>query len=581
MNSLSSRMFFTVISTIMLVFVLPLSLCSGKEGSEGRNSKISSVVVYPNHAQVTREIVVKVKDGENSVKFTNLVSILNPQNLRATASDGIRITGTETKKVFLKESHTDEIKKLDAKIQSTMDSVEALSTEKDQWAEEKLFYTSIKDRVAGEIGKELSNNKISVEDWAKTLEFIRQGVKSCDKEMASRNLAIRSLNKELDMFNRERISYAQRRTTEMKEVTVSFTSDQVRDAVVRIHYIVPAASWTPVYDVHLNKGVDEVQMIGYGDVTQWTGETWNDVSLTLAMSRPDFQLSLPELKPTVVSFDAKEMQMIAKDIYTLNSNPVSEAKNWSRSRFKGQQDLFNFQNNLEQLAYNDDSQLMQYGLNREIVKQALSRLVDRFAGVRYKVSQNETIPCDSSPHKVVVFSGNVPVSLKHVATPTLGDTVVLKGDMKNTTGYPILEGNVSLFIDNSYVGASRTDSAAQNEEISFCFGPDDALVVARELMKRDVKGPEKFRQSQVITYSYKINAENFNDHKSTVQINDQIPTSKNQDIQVKFVESNIDYTIDEQTGKLTWFVDIERGKKKEITFSFSVECPVERTLYWK
>jgi uncharacterized protein (TIGR02231 family) len=333
--------------------------------------------------------------------------------------------------------------------------------------------------------------------------------------------------------------------------------------------------------VHLDRLGKAVQIIGYGHVTQWTGEAWENVRITLAMSRPDFELVLPELKPIVVSLSPQEMQQLAKDIALLNEAPQQQAMEWSRQRFKGQQERMNFRRNLEQLSRDSDANLMQYGLNRKIIENALARLVDRFAGVRYEIPQAEAIPCDGSPHKVVAFSGTVPVSLTHVATPALGDTVVLRGDLRNATGHPILEGDISLFIDHSYVGASRISSAAQNEGLSFCFGPDDALVVKRELVKRTVKGPEKFRQSQVVTYHYKIVVENFSDRMAKVEVADQIPTSKTADIQVRFLESEDAPLLEEQTGKLTWSTEVKPGQKSEIEFSFSIEGPVGMTVYWK
>jgi uncharacterized protein (TIGR02231 family) len=336
-----------------------------------------------------------------------------------------------------------------------------------------------------------------------------------------------------------------------------------------------------VYDVHLNRESQEVEIIGYGHVTQWTGESWEDVKVTLAMSRPDFELILPELKPLVVSLSAQEMQQLAKDISILNEAPQQQAVEWSKTRFKGRQERLNFRRNLEQLSRESDANLMQYGLNRKQIEQALTRLVDRFAGVRYVLPRTESIPCDGSPHKVVAFSGAVPVVLTHVATPALGDTVVLKGEIKNTTGHPLLDGEISLFIDSSYVGASRITSAAQNEGASFCFGPDDALVVKRELVERTVEGPEKFRQSQVITYHYLLTVENFNDRRANLEVADQIPVSKTSDVRVRFIESSEEHTLEEHSGKLTWTLDVGPGEKKEISFCFSVECPVGRTVSWK
>jgi uncharacterized protein (TIGR02231 family) len=536
--------------------------------------------VYPNHAQVTREILVDARPGDNTVTFTALVPTLNPENLRATASEGLRITGTETRTVFLRESLSEEIKALDRRIQELSDAIAALERSSARWKEERLFYSSIKQRVSSELGKELTENRISVADWESMLQFVRKGLEECDRQMSVIGLEKRERMKELEVLTHRRNAYVQRRPKEMKEVTVSFSAAKAGQKAIRIHYIVPSARWVPIYDVHLDRESKTVQVIGYGHVAQWTGENWENVDLTLAMSRPDFEMSLPELKPLVASLDAQEMQQLARDITELNEAPQQQARQWAKRRFKGQQGYERFRRNLEQLAEEDDAQLMQFGLNRKIITEALTRLVDRFAGVRYEVARAETIPCDNSPHKVVVFSSTVPVDLKHVATPALGETVVLRGDVKNTTGHPILEGDISLFIDNSYVGASKTTSAALNEGLSFCFGPDDALVVERELVKRTVQDPEMFRESQIITYRYSITVENFNDRVASVEIADQIPISKQPDVRVTFLESNEDHRLDEPTGKLAWAIDVDPGKRSEITFLFSIECPADRTVYW-
>jgi len=574
---ISLKAFFIFAGCIWLLTNTAPADIPGTESS----SKITHVVVYPNHAQVTRELWIDADKGENTIRFTGLVPILNPGNLRATASEGVRITGTETRTVFLKESHTDEIKELDAKIQALSDKIAALMNASARWDEEKAFYAALKERVSREVGKELAKNKISVSDWEKMLAFVREGLLTGDEKTAAIEIEVRDLERDLGLFEKKRQAYLQRHPKEMREVTVSFTAADSGRKAIRIHYIVPSAGWTPVYDIHLDRQSGQVLVVGHGQVTQRTGESWKDVLLTLAMSRPDFELALPVIKPLVVSFSAEEMRQIAVFVNDLNEQPQASAREWSMQRFKGQQEAENFKRNLEQLSQVQEDQLVQYGLNRKIIREALSRLVDRFAGVRYDLKKTETIPCDASPHKVVVFASQVPVDLKYVATPVLGNTVVLKGEIRNTTGYPILEGQISVFIDNSYVGASKVKSAAQNEGMSFCFGPDDALVVKRELKKRTVKGPENFRQSQVITYDYCITVENFNDRVATVEVTDQIPTSQTSEIQVEFQNSNHKEHLEKQTGILTWTLDVPPAEKEKIDFSFSIECPVGRTVYWK
>ena len=331
----------------------------------------------------------------------------------------------------------------------------------------------------------------------------------------------------------------------------------------------------------LDRARQEVTITGYGQVTQWTGEVWTDVHLTLAMSRPDSELSLPALTPMIASLDDAEMAKLAQDVAFLNQMAGEQARKWSKERFGRRQERETFRRNLEQLQRYSATSLKEYGLSRESVEGALTRLVDRFAAVRYEIEGRESIPYDSSAHKVVTFSATVPVDLQYVATPALGDSVALLGSITNTTGYPILEGPVSLFVDRSYVGVSQVTGAAQNEKVSLGFGPDDGLVVARKLVTRDVKGPEAFRLSQVITYHYEITVENFNDRAVEVQVADQIPVSKTPDIQVAYLGSTVEAGLEEQVGVLRWPLAIDAGGRLVMKYGFSVECPVDKQVHWQ
>lgn len=548
---------------------------------DGVNSEVSAVVVYPNHAQVTRAMSVEAKGGLNVVKFTGLPSILNPHSLRATVSPGARITGTETKSVLLKESLSGEIKLLEDEIETLTHALEAEKRSLERWKEERAFYASIKNRTSSDLGKELKENRISVEDWKRMLTFVRDGLSECDEAMSGIDRTLRDSTEALEVLKNQHGKYAQSGPKEMKEVLVSFHSGSAGGATVRIHYIVPFTAWVPIYDVHLDRGSKRVRIIGYGQVTQWTGEPWKDVQLSFAMTRPDFELALPKLETKMVSFDALELEQIARDLFKITAAPLKQAKEWSKTQFKREQDRENFRRNLEQLLLEDEDRLRPYGLNRKLIRAALSRLVDRFAGVRYDLAQKETIPCDGSTHKVVIFSAEVPVNLKYVATPALGDVIMLKGDIKNSTGHPILAGGISMFVDNAYAGVSKIPSAAQNEGLTFCFGPDDTLAVERALIDRTVKGPEQFRQSQVITYEYCIRVENFGGQVACVEVMDQIPLSNIPEIQVDFLTSNLESKLDEQTGSLKWVLDVEPGQGKDISFSFSIECPVDKTVHWR
>ena len=78
---------------------LPLSAASGSRapapplpvvppGPEPVASRVTDVVVFPQHAQISRGVRVEAAAGENCVVLGDLVPKLNPHTLRASAGDG-------------------------------------------------------------------------------------------------------------------------------------------------------------------------------------------------------------------------------------------------------------------------------------------------------------------------------------------------------------------------------------------------------------------------------------------------------------------------------------------------------------
>lgn len=572
-----------------MISVLTLTLCVACSASvqtadaapDAQASRITSVVAFPEHAEITREIEVDAARGLNRVVFGELVPGLDPNTLRASAGEGARVTGTEVNTAFLDAPLTAEIAALDGRIAQLSDALALQALRKGRLDERAAFLSAVKGRLGTDIETGVARGEVSVDEWEDVLAFVQEGLAACDDERIAYALEVRRLETEREQVVAERKTYAGRQPKEKKQVTVSFHADTAGEVPIRIHYLVDTATWRPSYDVHLDRARGRLGIVGYGQVVQWTGEPWDDVELTLAMSRPNFELAVPELEPMVASLDQAAMTQLAKEVSFLGSSAREQASKWAETRFARRQERETFRRNLEELQRQSDAKLKQYGLNRKLIDGALSQLVDRFAAVRYPIQPRATIPLDSSPHKVVTFQSEVPVQLRYVATPALGDSVMLQGVVQNSTGHPLLAGNAALFVDESYVGVAAVQGAARNEGLSFGFGPDDALVVQRRLDTRDVKGPEAFRQSKVVTYHYVLRVENFNDRAVEVHVVDQIPISKTEAIQVSMLASNEPHELDEDRGVLAWTLDVDAGATREIRYSFSVECPVEHDVHWQ
>ncbi len=542
-------------------------------------SRTASVVVYPEHAEITRVIRVQAEAGVNRVPFGNLIPILNPHTLRASVTDGARVIGTEITTTFLKESLSEEIKVLDAHMQQLVDLLAAEAAARARLDEQAAFYAGVKGRLAGDMGREFSASALAVADWGEVLGFVHAGLTRCDAERAVIEQRSRELKKELDALLAQRKEYAGRQPREMKEVVVSFHAERPGPVDAAIHYLVDAAVWRPSYDAQLDRATGELRLTGYGQVVQWSGEAWTDVELTLANTRPDFELALPELTPLQASLDAAQFAKIASEAAALAKMPQEGLAKWASGRFQRRQDQETFRRNLELLSRQSAGELAKLGINAEIVKGALARLANRLSAARYLIPQRETIAFNSSPTKIVAFDATVPARLRYVATPALGNSVLLQAEIVNTTGHPVLEGPVAMFIDGSFIGSTKQLGATQNEGLVLGFGPDDGLRVDRKLLSRTVKG--FFGLSQVITYECEITVENFNAQGVEVEVTDQVPVSKAEDLKVAFGASNLPHALDAETGILRWTLQAEAGSRTTIDYSFTIECPAGKDVHWQ
>jgi hypothetical protein len=196
------------------------------ESAAPGTSRITHVVVYPEHAEITRQITVDAVPGPNTVRFTNLIPLLDADTLRASVSAGARISGTGIQKVFLKESVSEEINALEQRIQELADQLLAETNGKARLTEQAAFYAAVKGRVAGDVTRELTESRLGVADWEQLLAFVNDGLQRCDEQHRAAEVRVRALTKELTAATDERKEFAGRQPKEMREVEVAFHAER-------------------------------------------------------------------------------------------------------------------------------------------------------------------------------------------------------------------------------------------------------------------------------------------------------------------------------------------------------------------
>jgi uncharacterized protein (TIGR02231 family) len=129
------------------------------------------------------------------------------------------------------------------------------------------------------------------------------------------------------------------------------------------------------------------------------------------------------------------------------------------------------------------------------------------------------------------------------------------------------------------VGQSYLDTRTIEDTLDLSMGRDKKIIVTR-VKKKDFSSKKFLGSNKKTTLTYEISVKNTRTQMVEIEIQDQIPVSKQSDIQVDVQEISGAQLI-ENTGKLIWKLQLAPGEVRKMTLSFSVKHPKNKSIELK
>ncbi|MCK4648389.1 mucoidy inhibitor MuiA family protein, partial [bacterium] len=481
--------------------------------------------------------------------FKDLPAGILEDSIYATGKGSARakILGLDIKRTFLEKPREEKIKKLEEEIQGLKDQDKALQDKIEISKTQDEFLKSIKVQMPEDISKKMLIQKPTVSDWRAILKFLNTNLTKNAQERLDGKVKRRELKVKTKALERELAKIRGGRILEDKSVLVTIEVTRMGILDLELSYVILGARWYPLYDARGQVATKEVELTYYGVVSQKTGEDWKDVILTLSTARPALGARQPEPFPWYLK------------IYEPPRSDLMKKKTIRGARRK-----------LEALgiAKEVDYKVREEAM-LEIVKPSVTNIEERGVSVIFNIKKKERILSDGTPHKTTIDIKKFPLKeLEYSSIPRFSPYAYLKATMNNDTDYPLLAGKVNVFSEADYIGTSRINTVAPQEECELFLGVDEGIKVKRELISKKTKSSGK---KQETTYAYKIEVENYKKEKETITIIDQIPVSQDSRIKVKLLEMSEEPTEEIEQGIIKWRFNLLPKGKKEITFSFSIE----------
>lgn len=513
-------------------------------------SRITAVTVYPDGAKLTREVTFSAPSaGAHELLVTDLPYDSDAGLIRLAAREGLQL-GAFTLRADRLPPREDPLTEAQVAAKAAVEEAEAAAGQ----AQLALEAITAKVEAAEAQVRFLSSFTGALPDGA-TPETIKAMAGMIGAETLAARQAALAAKAELPPAQKavteaqEAVAKAQAAFDALPSVDMDYTALSVAvtasvagEQTVTVTQYVGNASWQPVYDLNLTReGGDKLTLDRSVLVTQYTGEDWDGVALTLSSSRPSEQSApsqlWPELRSIGPEVDIEELarkSMGAADVL-YESAPATEAV--AAPITAG-------------MAYEGDTVVYQYP---EPVSVATG-------------SENLRLALDSLDFAPVVEA---------VAVPRLDDTAFVTATFTNASDEPLLPGQAMLFREGVLVGSTMLDVIAPGVETDLGFGAIATLRVKREMPKRAGGETGVFTSANQQTESAVITVENTGTEAWRLRILDQVPYSEQDDLEVEVTASPepTETDVDGQRGILAWEFDLSAGGKQSITLEHSLTWP--------
>lgn len=523
-------------------------------------SKIRSVIIFPDRATVVRSAEIKPVPGPQSVVFSGLPTTLIGSSLRATGrgTAEVKILGLESANEYLESPLLPEARKLQAEQEALQFEMNRTHNDLAVLAAQESFLMSIQSTQAAKASADLAQGKADPAVWEKTIEFLGAKLGALKNSQLDRQRILKEQDIKAESLKKRIDEIKPSKPREARKVTVLLEARTAGDFTLDLSYTVTNAKWTPLYMIRALPDSGEVELAVSGLIQQRSGENWEGVKASLSTSSPALESQPRELPPWIL------------DIYVPRPVVRSESRAASSSRGDG-----GAEDRMRMAEMASAPSPPPPPREAEIETAAVT---DTGIHLNFDIRRAIDVPSDGAPHKFPIDNPSLKIKFDYSAVPKGREAAFLRGTLTNTLAYPLLPGGADLFINQDFVGATQLPLVAAGEETRMFFGEDGQIKVRTEQVKREKTGGGFLSKTEKLRLVTRITVQNLRRTPVEIEVTDRLPVSQNSKIEVRDVLLQPAPGKRDDQGLLTWTLSLAPQEKKEILIDWTVEYPRDATI---
>ena len=520
-------------------------------------SKITAVTIYPQGAQVTRDVTFTAPAGAHDLLITDLPASTAPDLIRLTSPDAILgAFSLRTDRLPPRDDLTSPdmvaakavVDAAEAGVRAAQSTIDGVNARIEAAEAQGAYLRGVKSE--GDTATAEGLKTIATMIGAEVLAA-RQAALQAQTELPAAQKLYDEAYKALGKAQEAQAALSQ---GDENYVALAVAVDMTApgEAHLTVTHFVYEASWQPVYDMMLVRKAPASLTINRGVlVSQYSGEDWAGVALTLSTARPSEQANpstlWPELRqiydPELAAKDAERMRMAEG---ALMEKPMMEAD--MAAPIVGA-------TTTAMTSFNGDTVIYTY-----------PTAVNIASGV-----ENLRLALDALPITPKIYAQ---------AVPRYDRTAFLMASFTNDTGEIILPGPAYLFSDGTLKGSTDLAGIAAGDKAELAFGAIDGLRLTRDMPTRAEGDRGILTTSTQIEETAVLKLENLTAEAWPVRLIDLVPYSEQEDLEITYTANPAptESDVKGQRGILAWEFDLAAGEKKEISLTHVISWPEGQAL---
>lgn len=526
------------------IALLTASLASAQK-TERVQLPVTSVTVFAGGAQVNRSGKVSLPAGKSEIFIGGITTVLVEGTLQAAVNGKVTILSVVRTEDKTGGEYAGEMRKLQELSESLGDSLELNKMQLEILQQEKELL--LQNRQIG------GTEGVRTAELKQLADFMTARLSGISRQVYDRRKTAARLERQKRETARKLQKLRLRQSRVSTGVKIALEAPAAVTAGFRLSYIVENAGWYPLYDLRLPEEGNEAKLVSRAKVWQTTGTDWNNVSLVLSSGDPRSVRQIPVVEPY---FLRNEPRPVYRQEAVMNKASVEEEYEDALV--------------LEDAAAGTEEMEAGAGMRPMAVRSDNKNNVEYTVGIPYSV------PSEAEGSEVRIAELSVPVVYDYIVVPRVAQEALLVASIDSFSSYNLPEGEISLYLDNSYRGRQTTGGNAlsvDDDRLSLSMGSEKGISVKR-------MPKQNFRKTSGSTVRirkvWETTLRNNKGRPVKIKVEDRYPLSQDDKIKVEeltYTRENAE--ADPGTGKITWTLTLQPGESVSLNIGYTVKYPRE------